>query len=360
MLTLFVTLWSAIAQGAESTEMPPALRGDLGMRFDMYTQRDRLSENQTIVGERIITNTQLTIGGQFSFIDGAGLFFDIPRYTNAVRYPDASAMAYDPLIDSGTMLGTDALSEDAVNLSGKGFGGTWLGLSGAPLHEQLFAARGDHISWRVDVGYRFADKTPFWTFDPSRQARGAGPGAGAYRIRSASSTTHRNASPYIVADLIRTSRQTLDVVNEDGITLISNAEIQPASTVDITTGAELFVFVDEATGSQISLDFNTSFGYRSFQTLPSGMYLPAILDASTTVLSTMSDQTFIDVGFGVNSRIYEYAQLNVGGEIGTVSPHRIEHLYSVETAPGSLTWQVHAELTFRARDPLVTDLFSGQ
>jgi hypothetical protein len=353
-------LWPVIAQAAELTEMPPALRGDLGVRFDTYTQHDRLTEQEEVVGRRVLATTQLTIGGQFSFIDGAGLFFDIPRYTEQTRYPEANLMAFDPLNDTGTMLGTAALSSDAVGLSGKGFGGTWLGLSGTPLSEQLFSARGDLVSWRIDAAYRFADKTPFWTFDTDRQVRGAGPGASAFRLRTAASTTHRNAQPYIAADLIRSSRQTLDVINEDGVTLMSNVEILPASSADIITGAELFVYKNADTGSQISLDFRSSFGYRSFQTLPSGTYLPSILDASRTVLSTMAEQTYLDLGFGLNSRIQRYVQLNVGGEVGTVSPHRIEHLYTAETGLGSLSWQVHAELRFRARDPLVEQMFATE
>lgn len=359
MFTVCVTLWSAVAQGAELTEMPPALRGDLGLRFDTHTQHDRLAEGDEIVGRRQISTTALTIGGQFSVIDGAGLFFDIPRYTDRTRYSEANLMAFDPLNDSGTMTGTSALDADSLGLSGKGFGGTWIGLSGAPLHEALFADRGDMISWKIDAAYRFADKTPFWTYSTEKQLRGAGPGASAFRLRTAASTTHRNTQPYIAADLIRTRAQELDIVDESGDTLISGAQVTPSSSADVSTGAEVFVWRDAETRSQISLDFRTSFGYRSFQTLPSGLYLPSVLDASRTVLSQMQEQTYLDLGFGVNSRIYDYAQLNVGAEVGTVSPHRIEHLYSIATAPGSLAWQLHVELRFRARDPLVTDIFSG-
>lgn len=358
--TLLIALWPAIAQGAEITEMPPALRGDLGLRYDLYNQFDRLTEGDDVVGRRQITGSALTIAGRFSVINGAGLFFDIPRYTDRTRYPEANLMAFDPLNDTGTMVGTAPLDEAGTGLEGKGFGGTWIGLSGAPLHEQLFAARGDVVSWKIDAAYRFADKTPFWTFNTDQQRRGAGPGASAFRLRTAASTTHRSSHPYIAADLIRAGRQTLDIVDEDGITLMSNVEIQPASSADITAGSELFVWVDDDTQSQISLDFNASFGYRSFQTLPSGQYMPSVLDASRTVLATQAEQTYIDLGFGINSRIYDYAQLNVGGEIGTVSPHRVEHLYATETAPGSLSWQLHVALTFRARDPLVSNVFATE
>ncbi|MFT4977150.1 MAG: hypothetical protein ACI8S6_003055, partial [Myxococcota bacterium] len=237
MPTLSLLLWPAIAQGAELTDLPPALRGDIGLRFDTYTQHDRLVEDGEQVGRRQLSTSQLTIGGQFSFIDGAGIFFDIPRLTERVHYPEASVMAFDPLNDTGTMAGTTSLPDDTVGIEGKGFGGTWLGLTGAPIHETLFAERGDMVSWRIDAAYRFPDKTPTWTYSTEKQRRGAGPGASAFRVRTAASTTHRSSQPYISADFIRSGRQNLDIIDEAGITLISDAEIQPASSIELAAGA---------------------------------------------------------------------------------------------------------------------------
>ena len=346
-------LLPAAASAAEVTEIAPQFRGDLGFRFDSFTQYDRLVEGDEQVGRRQIQNSQMTIAGALSFIDGAGVFFEIPRYANQISYPEANLMAFDPNSDSGTMVGTSPLTGD-IGLSGKGFGGAWLGLRGAPLHEELFSHRGDRISALFEVGYRLADKTHLWTV--TQGSRGAGPGASAYRLHGAFSTTHRASRPYLTATFLQSGRINTDVNDDTGAVLISNAEIKPASQMDLRTGSELFVWIDEDSGSQISLDFSASFGYRGWQTIPSGTYLPSILDASQTVLVMESEVTTLDLGFGLNARIMEYAQLNVGGEIGTISPQRIEHLYSASTAPGTLDWQLHIEARFRARDPLFDSL----
>jgi hypothetical protein len=352
MLLSSLLLMSSLAGAAEVTELAPQYRGDIGFNFDSYTQYDRLVEDDSQVGRRQLRNNQLTLKGGFSFLQGAGVFFEIPRYTDRITYPEANLMAFDPNSDSGTMVGSDTLN-DQVGLEGAGFGGTWLGLRGAPIHEDLFAHRGDRSSWLFEVGYRFADKSHLWALNGDQ--RGAGPGASAYRLHGAFSTTHRASRPYIAATFLQSGRLTTDVTDETG-TLISNAEIQPASRMDLKTGSELFLWIDEESGSQISLDFNASFGYRGWQTIPSGTYLPSILDASQNVLILESEVTTLDVGLGLNARIMEYAQLNIGGEIGTISPQRIEHLYSVETAPGTLDWQLHVEARFRARDPLFNSL----
>ena len=352
MLLSSLLLLPSLAGAAEVTELAPQYRGDVGFKFDSYTQYDRLVEDEAQVGKRQLRNNQLTIHGGFSFLQGAGLFFEIPRYAERISYSEANSMAFDPNSDSGSMLGTDTLS-DVAGLEGAGFGGTWIGLRGAPLHEELFAHRGDRSSWLFEVGYRFADKSHLWALDGDQ--RGAGPGASAYRLHGAFSTTHRASRPYITATFLQSGRLTSDVTDETG-TLISAAEIQPASRMDLRTGSELFLWSDEASGSQISLDLSASLGYRGWQTIPSGTYLPSILDASQGVLILESEVTALDLGLGLNARIMEYAQLNIGGEIGTVSPQRIEHLYSVETAPGSLDWQLHVEARFRARDPLFDSL----
>jgi hypothetical protein len=351
-LSSLLLLLTSPADAAEVTELAPQYRGDLGFRFDGFTRYDRLNEDETEVGRRQLRSNQLTLAGAFSVINGAGVFFEIPRLSDSITYSEANLMAFDPNSDSGTMVGTEPLTGE-LGMSGAGLGGTWIGVRGAPIHEDLFAHRGDRSSWLFELGYRFADKSHLWSIDGDQ--RGAGPGASAYRLHGAFSTTHRASRPYLTATFLQSGRLTTDVTDETGI-LISDAEISPANRMDLKTGSEVFVWTHEESGSQISLDFSTSFGYHSWQTIPSGTYLPSILDASQSVLILESEVTTLDVGFGINARIMEYAQLNVGGEIGTMSPQRIEHLYSVNTAPGTLDWQLHIEARFRARDPLFDSL----
>lgn len=335
--------------------MPPALRGDIGIRFDGYRQNDRLVEGVEEVGRRQIVDNQLTLAAEFSFVKGASLFVELPRFANTIHFPEANVMAFDPINDGGTMVDTIAL-EDERTLTGAGFGGTWIGLSGAPFHEALFARRGDRSSWRFDAAYRFADRTSFWTATDGE--RGGGVGANAFKLTSSFSTTHKQSQPYLRATLLRAGRQTVEVRDEAGELRIQNAIIRPASRVDLRTGTELQVYRDDASGSELNLDFSASFGYRSPQTIPSGLLLPSILDASRSVLVEAAEQTYLDLGFALNSRISEYAQLNLGAEIGTVSPQRLEHLYDVSTGFGTVSWQLFVEARFRARDPLIKNAFT--
>ena len=114
-------LLPSLAGAAEVTQLAPQYRGDLGFRFDSFTRYDRLVEDSIQVGTRELRNNQLTLHGAFSVINGAGVFFEIPRYADRITYPEASIMAFDPNSDSGTMIDTGPLTGD-VGLSGAGFG----------------------------------------------------------------------------------------------------------------------------------------------------------------------------------------------------------------------------------------------
>ena len=111
MLLSSLLLLSSLAGAAEVTELAPLYRGDLGFNFDSYTQYDRLVEDDNQVGRRQLRNNQLTLKGEFSFLQGAGVFFEIPRYTERITYSEANQMAFDPNSDSGTMVGSDTLND---------------------------------------------------------------------------------------------------------------------------------------------------------------------------------------------------------------------------------------------------------
>ena len=52
-------------------------------------------------------------------------------------------------------------------------------------------------------------------------------------------------------------------------------------------------------------------------------------------------------------RFTDYVQLNIGGDVGTTTPRQVEHAYPISTGLGTINWQVHSALKFRARDTFV-------
>ena len=348
-LSLLVGPVIPAAEAAEVTEIAPMMRGDAEVREDSGAERTRLVEQGETVANRNVAAHVVTVGLDFSVGPGVGIWLDVPIYAGeSVGFTNAREMIFDPDLDTGTMLGATALSEDPFR-NGSGVGGVWLGLHGTPFSQDF--ERGDKATWLVEFGFRTPDQTNFWTTGESGK-RGAGPGASAWRLHTAASTTHRWAEPYLFGTAVLSNTVTVDVVDDTGATVATAMEVTPSDTVDIGAGVEAKVWENVEDGSRVHLDFRGTFGYRSWQDIPSGVYLPTILDASRSVRVTQTESTFIKGTLGAHYRILKYAQVGVTGGVGTVSPYRIEHPYEIATGVGGLTWEVHSYVRFRARDPL--------
>jgi hypothetical protein len=346
---------SLSANAAEVTHLAPALRGDFEIRYDLEAEHARLMEGEESVGKRRLMTNTVTYALRFSPMDGLGLFVEVPHFAGeGVRFTDTNTMSFDPREDRGVMAGSPSMADPAIT-RGSGVGGTWIGISGTPLSLELFEKRKDRTSWKIDFGFRFKDKTSFYSYGP-RDTRGAGTGAPALRLRTAISGKHRKAQPYLVADMVKTLRVTTDVVDADGTVVAEGLELRPASYINVRPGVEWMVAKYGEDGAQVSVDLHGQFGYRSPQELPSGIYLPSILDASADQVASMSERTEILVGTGVNWRFMEYVQLNVGADFGANSGGRVEHFYDVNAQVGAVEWQVHTALRFRARDPMFDGL----
>lgn len=355
MLTLITAalLTSPTARAAELTDIAPMLRGDVEVRQDSDIEAFRLLEDGEVVARNQSIVHDLVIGVDFSFAPGAAFFVDVPVYlAERVAWSEARQMIFDPNDDSGTMIGGSDIAIDPYQkpgASGSGLGGVWLGLHGTPFNQDF--ARSDQSTLMLELAWRTPDKSSFWTYGDNG-SRGAGPGASALRLHVAGSTTKRWAEPYVYATFVNTGRQTTDVLDESGVVVVTQLEIDPASTFEGGAGVEAVVWKNDETGGKATLDFRGIIGYRSWQDIPSGIYLPNVLDASRTVAVTQSDATWLEARMGVNYRIMAYVQLGAEGSVGTTSPFRVEHPYDITTGIGSLGWGVHSYLRFRARDPL--------
>ena len=339
-----------VAQAAALTELAPALRGDVSVRYDLDAAHADLIEADEDVGRRVMQSHTITWAASFSPIDGGAVFLEIPHVAaERVQYPEAATMAFDPAADRGTMLGTNTI-DDPSELRGAGVGGVWLGVRGTPLSEALWSSRGDRTTWMLEGAFRFADKTNLWTYGP-RGTRGAGPGAPAFRLLTTVSTTKGDAEPYVRARWVRTSRINTDIVNAQDNVVATGLELRPESTFDLAVGTELEVSRYGEDGARVDLDFRGTLGYCTWQDIPSGIYLPDVLAASLGQVATQSERVTAAGQFGVNWRFHEYIQLNLAGEVGVHTPYRAEHFYPVTAGTGVL-WGVTTALRFRLRDPM--------
>ena len=341
------------ALAADVTEIAPFMRGDVELRHDSDLERVRLVEAGELVGMRQASVHTLTVGLDFSVAPGAALFVDLPIYLgDRVAFGSGREMTFDPNTDSGTYIDANELVIDPFDkpgTQGSGLGGVWVGLHGTPFSESF--ARRDRATVLLEGGFRTPDKTNFWTTDETGK-RGAGPGASAMRLALAASTTVKASQPYARLSWERVGTITTDVRDDTGALVVSAMDIDPASSATATVGTEAQVWSNDEAGSQLSLDFNLSLGYRSWQDIPSGLYLPSVLEASRTVPVTQSDAVFLEGAAGVRYRIIDYVEIGLGGTVGSTSAYRIEHPYDVVAGMGTLAWGVHSYMRVRARDPL--------
>lgn len=341
------------ALAADITEIAPFMRGDVELRHDSDVERVRLVEAGELVGMRQASVHTLTVGLDFSFAPGAALYVDLPIYlADRVAFGAGREMTFDPNTDSGTYIDANELTIDPFDKpgpQGSGLGGIWIGLHGTPFSQEF--ARQDRATLLLEGAIRTPDKTNFWTTDEAG-VRGAGPGASAMRLALAASTTIKASQPYTRLSWERVGAITTDVRDDTGALVVSAMEVDPASSATATVGTEVQVWANADSGGQVALDFNLNLGYRSWQDIPSGLYLPSVLEASRTVPVTQSDAVLLEGAAGVRYRIIDYVEIGLGGTVGTTSPYRIEHPYDVVAGMGTLAWGVHSYMRFRARDPL--------
>ena len=356
---LGLCLGSGVAVAApDVTDIAPVYRGDLTVAYTGTVGHDVLVEGGVDVGERTLTEHRMDYRLNASLLTGLGLVVEIPHWVeDGIGFTDGQQMEFDPLNDDGTLVGTSPMAGMPV-VSGGGLGGTWIGVRGAPFHQEAFKNRVDRFSWVLEAGYRFKDKSSFWGFNDSG-ARGGGPGASALRLVSSFSTTYNRTSPYLSTSLVRTGRITTTANDATGVSSGQELVIRPSSTMVVTTGAEIMASEYGEDGGRVAVDLRSTLTYNSWQDVPSGLFLPSVLDASRATIVTQDETISLTGGVGVNWRMVDYLQLNVGGGAGVTSPHQLEHLYDVSTGLGAWQWYVATSLRFRARDPLVSDVFGG-
>lgn len=330
LATAALALASSTAQAAEVTDLPPWLRGDIVIDYGFQHLAGSLYEGGERVGSRSWEQHAVTYQGVFSAGPGVAVFFELPQYVSTrLAFPEANQMVFDPSTGQGTMVETEPL-EGLDPIKGKGTDGIWLGVKGTPFSE-AFESRGNRATWLIEAALRTHSDNSF--FEPvDGDLRGAGVGGGGTRLGMAFSTTRNISQPYIAFRYTRT--RTLDDVtlyDQAGEVLGSGVEINPADHLWIRTGTEIVAHDNPEAHSRFSIDLRLGFGYTTWQTAPSGLYLPSVLTTSRDVPATESEYTWASAGVGFYHQAFEYMKWKVVADATYLAPHQIEHHYPIST-----------------------------
>lgn len=313
------------AMAAEATDMPLELQGTAGLTYGGYAEFGALMEDGENVGQRRVLRNDLFWNLEFAPIDGLALTVGIDQ-TAGVKYgyPNARAMLFEPVEGGGSYL----LSEEEVpaTVTGSGLNGVWIGTAFSPFNERF--ARGHKTTWRIDVAFRTGSPSKnLWVAKNGK--RGSAPGGTALRASGAVSQDLGTGNPWAKFDFVKENKFIADLVDENGDTWATGVTIQPASTMTVTGGVEIVSYDEDDT--RFAVDMFVGFGYRSWEDVSSGVYLPNVIDSGKTIPMTAGDQTFALAGIRADYHINEYVRARTGPDFRFHTPWVPEHAYDVVT-----------------------------
>ena len=326
LLPLLATLASP-AIAAEATDMPLELQGSADLTYGGFAEFGALEEDGVNIGQRRILRNDLYWNIEFAPIDGIALTLGIDQTAGlAFNYPNARGMLFEPVEGGGTYL----LSEEEVpaKVTAGGINGVWIGAAFAPFSERY--DRGHKTTWRLDIGFRTASPNRnLWVAKNGK--RGSAPGGTALKAAGAVSQDMGTGNPWASFELIRENKFTADLVDESGETWARAVSLQPASSMTIKGGVEVVAYDDPAQSTRFAVDFFLGFGYRTWEDISSGVYLPNVLDAGKGIPMTAGDQTFMLAGIHADYHINEYVRARTGPDFRFHTPFVPEHAYAVTT-----------------------------
>jgi hypothetical protein len=335
-----------IATAANVTEAPGALQGNIGIHNEWSASLSTLYEAEEVVGKSRFLGSSVAMVGEFGIMDSLSLSMKIPYNYQKLFFSQTHVMEFEPSISTGTYLGSEEGAK--VRRAGQSLGGIWFGLNALPFHERIHSDRGDTVSWKVGIGYKLRAQHNF--LSPSEDgSRGGNLGASALTLHTAFSKHTSIGQPYLTMDLELCSPWNDDIRNEKGKVVIKNAKIDPANHADFRAGAEVFAWEDTALGHHLGLDFYGKFGYEGWQDVPSGIYLPSVLESTEDMVVTQTERMYAQGGLGLNFQLYTLSFLRLYGEMGVMSPQVIEHVYQVNNL-GTLRWSTGAEFRIMKLD----------
>ncbi|MFT5587171.1 MAG: hypothetical protein ACI9VR_004779 [Cognaticolwellia sp.] len=347
-LSMLHLLMISGALAAEPTDLPPFLRGDVYAGYRMSYQTGSLVEpvkgEEVSVGRLVTQDHRVHVGGSFGVAPIAALTLEFPiTAKQQIGWSDATSMAFDPTVGRGSMQGGLPIERDPD--TGSGLSGVWMGVQVAPFSERDFTNRGNRASWLLDLSYRTKDATNF--YDLSAVERGAGHGASTLRIRSSFSKELGQSQPHISATYSRVGETNATLVGTDG-SQIQATVINPDELL-VMSGVEVHTFADPISQAEFAVDFRMGFAYQTWGDLPSGLYLPSVLDSSMGSVTTMGEQTRFIGGIGIYWRLFEYLKLELASDVSYVMPTQLENPYLVQTGSNTVRFDTRADLVVMFR-----------
>lgn len=346
---MFAALFPLVVQAAEVTEIPPAFRADLEVRYDGSFDFVSLDEADQTVGRGTRFRHDINLRTEFSPLTGiaVGLQFPITAAW-AMNWSESKQMTFDPTTGSGTYLNAEP-TETNDGWKASGLQGVWLTAAFAPF-SQSYGKEGlkQTVDWRLDVAYRTGSKNVLWTNTDGK--RGAAMGGGAWRLGAAFSTTRGASSPYLAMNAVLEGKAVdFDIVDDNGTTWAQGLPVDPPSTIDIVGGTEILSAQNQDIGYRFVVDMYVGFGYVSWGDVPSGLYLPSVLDVSREIPVTTSEYLRVKGGLATTVDFNKYIGMRLGAEGQYYTPHRLEHPYAVRTGLDTFGVNVTAELEGRIR-----------
>ncbi len=337
----------AVASASSETEMPPALGVDLSLGYEAEVEWAGLEEDgpdgTARVGERRDIRHDLAFRASFAPVDGVAFTFGVDGLAwRGIRYPSAREMLLDPAGNKGTSLPGEPL-EAPPEPTGSGLEGLWFGVAFQPYAERY--ARQHEVTWRLDLAFRTAPTSSF--FEVNEQGRrGAGVGGPTFLARAAFSREHQTTSPYMVARWSLQTRRQVAVPDGDGGT--SEIQVDPGQRLDVRGGIEIRLSSPEAS-ARVDLDLHAGLGYRSPAQVPSGVFLPDVLDLTAGTPVTRAERLGWHIGAGFDMDLAPAVSLNLWSRAFWALPWRIEGPYPVRTTLGTARAGFGAELVTRIR-----------
>ena len=340
-------LLSTVALASSVTELPPMLRGDVSIGYAWESLRGSLRETapggDVEVGQRVVTEHILRYRADFTAGPGVGAYVEVPQWASqTVSGTDGNTMVYDPATRTGTLIGTNPVA-DGEYASGGGVGGVWLGVRGTPWSE-AFGSR-NNVTWMLDAAVRTPDSSNFW----SGKERGAGPGGLGWRLHSAFSHTRGDSSPYFAVTWTQNRALEVDTFAADGTALGTAVAVDPADTLRLRIGTENVASRQTTSGAELRFDLHATVDYAGPAVVPSGIYLPSVLDTTAGAAVQQAEQLRAGAGLGVHWRPMRYMELRFFADAASQIPQRQEHPYPIRTGFDTLAASAGTELRVRIR-----------
>jgi hypothetical protein len=350
---LLLAVLHGTAVAADVTDLPPVQGLSVRLSYDGAFTTGTLEEDGETISGRQVTRHDLLWRAEVSPAKGLAINVGLEHSPGILyRYPDARPMIFEPSTGAGTYLFSRPGPDTEVRIAG--VSGVWLGAAVTPYSETF--DKQHQATWRLDVALRPASpRRNIWVARNGK--RGPAPGGTAVRISAAFSKDLGTGNPYLAFAFQNEGKVQVDLEDEAGTVHAKGVQLEPASTVEMTGGAEIIAWQDADNDRRVAADLWLTAGYRTWQDVGSGVLLPNVLDGSLGIPVTSGEAIYARAGVGADVHMMAALRTRTGVWVGWESPTRVEHVYAVTTAPETLT--IGWSLTLEGRTPFAGALRSG-